>query len=476
MSARRRAAPGAGVAGVVAGAAAGAIALALAPTPDEVHTLALADEPTLGALADAHRAIGDTLPVPWYALAWLARHVVGGGPLAARALPVLAWAAAAALLALALAPLGRRAAVVGTLVPTACELVFLGAFARPYAVVAALVAAAVLAWAVGVERPERRGPPATATIALGLAVLLHPTAAAVLVAFAAAELVVARPAGGRRRWLLALAVAAGPLALVVADLGATADRQRAIPSDLGPLAPLTSLASLGLPFAVLLVAAALSAGVELHRRGTTAIAPLERLGWLLLVLVPPVAVAGMWATSGVWLHRYAAPAVLGAALVVGHRARPVVRAAPGLAVAVVVLAALALHARATVVGDHLTRAGLDEVVAELGLDDPGPDPVPIVVADPYVFELLSRTGALPGDPPLRFVGDRAYASSPAATWDERRAELDGRAFVLVGSPDASRGLLGTEDGERAVELGRAELRTSSGGRPLVAVRVEPAPG
>lgn len=347
----------------VATAVAAALAWALAPRYDELHTLSHLDHPDLRSLATSYRRNRDTLPIAGYALFWSWARVAGSGLLAARVPVVASWGILAGSLSIVTRRIGPWASLVAGIVPSATALVFLGAFARPYAPALAATAVGLVAW-------QRAGEVDRAWPWLGLAVVAFGLGGALHTALAVVPPVVAGltwwpPGAPRRRGRAAAAVlgAALPLLLGARSVSAAVRDQGRLPRSAGPSDALAFWPSALRPALPVLVVGGLLAAACRLRRGRptasdhpTARPPdrsLRRLGLALAILVPPATVLAMALTSGVYVHRYAMGALLGAGLLSAGGVGWCERSAPGWsrrigpAFAVLALAAAAAASVAT---------------------------------------------------------------------------------------------------------------------------------
>lgn len=462
---------------LVALVVAGYLAVRLAPRFDEFHTLAYLQDPDLRSFWDSYRSVGDTLPPAAYVSSWLWSQVAGTSLVATRIPVVVAWAVAAGAVTAVTRRAGAWASFCAGLLATATSLVFLGAFARPYAPALALAALAVGAWQRAADRDRSTGWLVATALLFAAASTLHYAMAAVavivgLVALAGGSTVrhragraVAPILGGTIPILLSAAL----IPQAIDDQGRLDRSVRALdaaafwPSTLRP--GLVPLAAAG----AVVVAALVWPGADRRRTGLRLLdREVLRSGWALALLVPVVTVAAMAVTSGTYVHRYTVGALLGGAFVA---AEGVGRAARrwrwvGAVAAVAVLLACGLALRSTT-GDMVSRAQADQLVADLAL---GRSDRPVVVIDEYDYLLLRDTGRAGrlelGTPPV-------VAHSPAAVdlADRLRHPEDG-PIEVVGTPRAVEELAGL-DGWRVVGLGNGTYPRPIVQQVLVHVRLEP---
>jgi hypothetical protein len=444
-----------------AGVAAASVAWLLAPTGDEFHTLAFSRLPDAGSVWRSYVAIGDTLPPAWYALAWMVGQA-SDGLAGIRAVSVISWALAAAVLASALRRYGPAAALTGGLLPTATTMLFVGTWGRPYSVSFLCVTLVVSGW-LRSRRSTHVAVYALIAAASAGAVLLHYAALAALAAVAAAEIICRRSGPGRKVTLAALGCGLIPMVISVPLIPQAIENHQRIPTNAEPAQILRFYASLGRPIlgptlAVLLTIAMTSAARRGRIRRPATMEPEVVLGTCLLALVPALAVLGMALTSGVYWHRYAASASIGAGLLlgafVGRSTSPTsLRTA---AVGAVVLGALTSPIVAW--NEHTSREQAELMPARLGLD--GEDRVRIVAADAQTFELLAHV-----DPDLRsrlvLVNPSPYAGREA--WHRPGALASPGPLQIVGRDRAVDDLL--SQAQRPCTSPRRRVRIPVSGLP-----------
>ena len=463
---------------LVALVTAGYLAVHLAPRYDEFHTLAYLQDPDLGSFWDSYRSVGDTLPPAAYVGSWLWSQIAGTSLLATRIPVVVAWAIAAGAVTAVTRRAGAWASFAAGLLATATSLVFLGAFARPYAPALALAALAIGAWQRAADRDRATGWLVATGFLFAAASTLHYAMAAVAVIVGLVTL-----AGGsavRHRTGRALAPIVGgtvPILLSVALIPRAIDDQgrldrsvRAL--DAAAFWPSTLRPAL-LPLAVVAIVVVTALAWPGDARRSTSCRLLDRellrSGWALALAVPVVTVAAMALTSGTYVHRYTVGALLGGAIVA---AEGVGRAARrwswvGTVAAVAVLLGCGLAVRSTT-GDMVSRAQADQLVADLAL---GRSDRPVVVIDEYDYLLLRHTGRAGrlelGTPPV-------VAHSPAAVdLAERLRHPEDGPIEVVGTPRAVEDLAGLE-GWRVVGLGNGTYPRPIVQQVLAHVRLEPA--
>lgn len=464
---------------LVALAAASLLALRLAPRYDEFHTLAYLEDSSLASLWDSYRSVGDTLPPGAYVAWWLWSRVAGTAILAARVPVVLAWAVTAGAVATITRRAGAWASFTAGMLATATSLVFLGAFARPYAPALACAALAIGAWQRAGRRARPGGWLAAAALLFAAASTLHYAMAAVAVVVAIAT--VAGGSGVPHRRARAIASAVGgcaPVLLSAALIPRAIDDQGRLDRSVRAVDAVAFWPStfrpglIPLALAGVVVAAALAWPGD--RRRTVARRLLDRellwAGWALALAIPAVTVAAMALTSGTYVHRYAVGALLGAALVVAEAMGRAARrwAWVGAVAAFGVLAAGGLAVR-SVTGDMVSSADADQLVADLAIDPSGPS---VVVIDEYDFLLLRHTGRAGA---LRLGTPPVVAHSPdAVDLAARLAQPDGEPIEVVGTPAAVDELLAHSSGWVATPLGDGRYVRPGVPQELVHVRLEPA--
>lgn len=465
--ARRWAPVGASVA--VAVVAASTLALRLAPRYDEMHTLSHLGDADLGALWSSYRATRDTLPPAGYVVPWLWAKVLGDGILAARVPVVLSWGVAAGALSLLTRRAGPWPSFLARVGPSATGLLYLGAFARPYAPALAALALGVLCWQRSGE-VERRGWWLTGGgVAFALASSLHHLTATV--PFAVAVATVWGP--GRARPIRSRAVAplAGGVAPVVASLplvSRAVEDQGRLDRSVRTIDPLAFWPSTLRPALIVVVGTVVVALVAVARsrrahsqrgldggRGPDApgLSPeLVWAGWLVVVATPVLTVVAMTLTSGVYVHRYAMGAVIGAAILVAALSTSMVDASPStgpifgaLAVVGVILVV------AQLCGSFLGAGAARQLPEALALDGRGSGPV--VVLDEYDLRLLRTYGdeALAGRMVLGAPATIADSPEPVDV-DALLSVADGPVDV-VGDAGQVREVLEDQPGWRGEEVG-----------------------
>lgn len=372
-----------------AASAALVVALWMAPTGDEIQTLLYVRASGPGQVLRMYRAAPDVTVPSWYLLSWLLKPLTGTGIVGTRLLAVAAWSVGAALLAHALRALPPAAAIAGALLPSATMMLFLGGFARPYALVFALSCGAAVAWQSAMQN-RRNEALALLGLSLAAATTLHFVAAALVVPFVVATALVERDR--RRRRSVVLASSIGLLPLVFgASLVDRAVTARLMPRNADLLQALVFYPSVFRPLAPAVAAGAICAiaiciGPRTADRWSR-LPPVEILGWCLLVLLPPVVLCGIAATSGRYTHRYSAGAVVGAALVTGHLVARAATRRPllGPVAAAVMIGCIPL-AVVTVTQQRMSRSDLAGLDVSLRLDEPREGP--ILVTDALTYELL----------------------------------------------------------------------------------------
>ena len=445
---------------LVALVAAAFLAQHLAPRYDEFHTLAYLQDSSFRSFWDAYRDAGDTLPPAAYGYSWLWSRVLGTSILAVRVPTVVAWAVTAGAVAALTRRAGAWASFTAGLIPTATSLVFLGSFARPYASALACAALGLWAW----ERAGRAVRPRPWLIACGLlfaaSSMLHYATAAVGVIVALVALLggsevphrlgrtLAPAVGGvmpvlLSAWLIPQAASdQGRLDRSVRALDAVSFWPSALRSGLLPLAAAGLLAVMVL----------LWPGDHRRRmRQRSLDRELVRSGWVLMLVVPAVTVAAMAVTSGIYVHRYAMGALLGAAIVVAEGLGRASRrwSWAGVVGGVAVILACVLAVRSTT-ADMVSASDVESLRTELALTAGGP---PVVVIDEYDYLLLRHAG---GAGSLALGTDPVVAHSPAAVdLDAALAASDGDPIEVVGSPGAVEALVRRSAGWTATPLGEA---------------------
>ncbi len=437
--------------------AAGWLAWTNAPRPDEFHTLSHVTEPTLGAMWRSFRSAADGSPALGYVWSWAWARVLGTGLIAVRLPYVACWGIAAAALSVLTRRAGPWAAFAAGIVPTATSLVYLGAYARGYAPVLAASAIALVCW----DRLAEGAGRATA-VALGcscaLAVGFHQLAG--LLGVLTAMVAWAVPGEGRGRPGRVVAPLVGVVVATALNgivLARSFEVQRTMARSVRPLDAIAFWPSaiapawpVLVPIGLLVLASAVHRwrGPEPTTGSDEAGSGLGRdlivLGSLAVVAVPVLAVAAMAATSGVYFHRYALPAIVGASILVAAALDPTGRptagrgwrGAPsvvGLLLVGACLLATVGSARSTVGEDRAER-----LAADLGLADAGG---PVRFSGEYDYLLVRRTAdpALAARLGLLALPDGSSSvpgvvGSPSrVAWD--RGLAPGGSVDLVGSPE-----------------------------------------
>lgn len=491
----------------VAMLAAGYLAARNAARFDELHTLAYARADDLDDLWRSYRHVRDTLPPSGYLAAWLWAQVAGTGLLAARIPVVVAWGAAAGGLTVLARRAGPWASFAAGVVPTATALVFLGAFARPYAPAFAAFVLALVCW-------ERAGDPSAAGgwwatgcgALMALACALHyATAAAAVVVGAIALVTGTDRARGRVRTVVPVVGGLAPVLASAALLPAAVRDQGRLPRSVSPLDAVrfwpSTLTPGWLAFTVLALAGAAVVIVVVRRpasgpdrtassagrSGPAGSPPALRrelvwLGWGLVVVVPVAVVAAMYVTSGTYVHRYGVAALAGLALLV---AQVVARAgrwhrlvAPALAL--VLLVGVAAATVDTARGMVSVRAAR-RLSTDLGLIDGGRGAAPddeVVVLDEYDLLLLQTYApdavadrlVLGVEPVVAGTGPVVDVAARVARAPKGPAD----GFEVVGSRAEVDALVPAGGPWRATVLDETSYVRPGVARELVRARVAPA--
>lgn len=466
---------------VAAGAAAAFLAVHLAPRYDEFHTLAYLHDDDLGSLWRSYRDARDTLPPTAYVSWWVWSRAAGTSLLAARVPSVVSWAVAAAAVTALTRRAGAWASFCAGLLASATALVFLGAFARPYAPALACLASALWCWqrATGARHPVRWLVASGSLFAVASA--LHYATAAVAVIVAVVACVGTDPA--RRCWGRVAAPAVGglvPVLLSAALLPQAAEDQGRLGQAAGPVDALgfwpSTVRPAAIPIAVvvLVVAAAWcwpGAGRSVVRRRLVD-RDVLRSGWALAIAIPVLTVAAMAATSGTYVHRYSIGALLGGAILLAEAVGRARRrwAWTAVVAAAALVAGVGLAVRATT-QQMVSERQVDRLAVELAAPSSGRE---VVVLDEYEL-LLLRRAAGPGGSRLRLGAVPAVAHSPdpvdvAARLDRR----DGTPFDVVGTPAAVDELVQASDGWKATITDRASYPRPGARQVLVRATLAPS--
>jgi hypothetical protein len=454
VAADERERPWRSIGGAVAVAVAAVLFLALrqARSYDEMFTWGEIDHGTLAGVWHSYRHTADATPPAGYVVFWVFGRVIGTGRVAMRIPTMASWAVATGCASWFLRRARPWAAFVGGLAPTASALVGLGMFARPYGMVVAAVGVAMVVWQRTLDRPGGRWAPVLLGVSLAVAVLLQYAAIAAVIAFGVAELFTRRRSPARSRAVIwAIVASLASVGLVIPLLSDATHIQSNQPHNVSVTNVPAFYVSTARP-AVLVVLAVL-AGLALVWRRPAADALAEGrvpaeparadalrteelvLGAGLAVIVPVFAVAAMWVTSGYYAHRYAAPALLGAAILMGAAVDLIVRRFPFLAVVLVALALVSVafatwHASFETPSDRR----MSQIVHHLGLPDPGE---PVVFLDPHQFLLADE--AVPSARSRDWRVDGPYAApgtAPDVVDVTAVVERAAAPVVLVGDGDA----------------------------------------
>ncbi|MGN6692883.1 MAG: glycosyltransferase family 39 protein [Aquihabitans sp.] len=466
-------------ASVVALCAAGFLAARNAPRPDEFHTLSHVGHGSLSQLWRSYRSADDATPPLAYVFSWSAARVLGEGLLAVRVPFIVSWTVAAGAIAALVRRAGPWAMLAAGLVPSATSLVYVGAYARAYAPVLACLALAACAWQ---RAADTRRPAGWLVAVAGLgavAVGLHYAASIVVGLMAAATLLVGRHRPHwRGRAAAPLVGATVALASVVLVASQALDAQGAMEATVRPVDALAFWPSAARPAWLPLLAMVLVLG------GTWLVDGLagpggraERLdgelvsfGWMVAVAVPVVTVAAMMATSGVYFHRYAIGAVLGAAIVVAQLTGAAAgRRAVGPVVVGLLLVAC-LVSTSTVSGETPSADQARRVVTDLEL---GEGSTPVVVVNEYDFLLLRRYGDDRLGRRLELLTEPGVVDSPHAVELEALVAA-GAPFELVGSDAEVNAALRSVGVAAGTPVAGAEFSRPGSPRTLVHVHVHGA--
>ncbi len=434
-----------GVALVVAGY----LASHLGPRYDEFHTLSHLDDADPGALWRSYREARDTLPPTGYVLHWVWAKAVGSSLIATRIPSVLSWAAAAGSLSLITRRAGRWPSFVAGLFPTMTALGYLGFFARPYAAAFAALAGGVLAWQRSAEVCCRRRWLTIAFAAFSLASSLHYLTASVPLCLAVATAwPIARGERPRADARFVVPAAAAILPLIVsaplfADAAADQGRlDRSVsPLDAPAFWPSTARPALpaivtGIAVVIAVIARSRSAGGHPRSTWSQLDADTVRSAALMIVVVPVVSVLAMLATSGVYVHRYAVGALIGASILAAWALTWVLgfehRSGPAFGVLALIGVALATTGIAGSMIDLSTSQSLSEELALGGSGDG-----PIVVLDEYDFLLLKMYGDDAVAQRILLGAPATVATSPTpVTMSEVLADdSPGRQIEVVGDTE-----------------------------------------
>ncbi len=472
MNARRaRLAAPAVASGAVALVAAAALAAHLGPRYDELHTLSHLGHRTPGELWRSYREARDTLPPSGYLLAWGWARAVGTDLGDARALIVVSWATAAAALSLLVRRAGPWPALLAGLAPSATALLYLGAFARPYAPALAAAALGTLAWQRAGE-VDRAGPwVAASAVGFAVATALHYLVAPVALCATGASLASGWPSS--RRSPRALAPSLGSLLPLVVSIPlyaqASADQGR-LERSVRPLDLVVFWPSVLRPALVVAVAAVLVAAVAwaAGRRGTPSGlrrssglgSELVWFGLAVVLLVPVSGVVAMALTSGTYVHRYGVGSLIGLAVLVAAAASWLVDRAgqrgrvlgPALGVLGVLAVVVASRSIAT---SFVSADAVDALPARLGLATSGGDDAIVLVLDEYDAALLRWSGDAGLDRRLVLVGPTTIAGAAGEGGaDPLEAPGVGR-IEAVGDPGEVQALLAAHPGWSARLLAEA---------------------
>lgn len=472
---------------VVAGAAALYLAGHLAPRYDELHTLAYLRDPDLGSLWRSYRSVGDTLPPAAYATWWAWSRVAGESLDAARAPSVLAWAVAAAAVTGLTRRAGAWASFAAGVLASTTALVYLGAFARPYALALAALAVALWCWqragaAPGSDRPVRWL--VASGILFAAASALHYATAAVAVVVA---LVAVAGRGSGRRWQgRALAPAVGgvvPVLLSAALIPQAIDDQGRLvrvagPADVAgfwPSAVRPAVLALAVVGAVVAVAWCWPGEDRNVVQRRLLDRDVLRSGWALAIAVPVVAVAAMALTSGTYVHRYSSGALLGGAIVLAEAVGRSARRWPwaGAVAAVALLLGTGLAIRSTT-DQMISRDRAEQLADDLGATAGSGE---VVVLDEYEYLLLRRSAPEAVARRLRLGEEPVVAHSPAPVdVAARLADPEGEPFEVLGTAAAVDELVAASDGWEAEVVGEATYPRPENPQVLVLARLEPVRG
>ena len=447
------------------------LAVRLGPRLDEFHTLAQVRQPSIGALWRSYRDAHDTLPPAGYLAAWLWTRVAGTTLVGVRMLSALSWGLAAAGSAMLVRGSSRLGMVVAGLVPSATALVYLGMFARPYAVGLAAVVWGAFAWQQGLAEPTRVGRWVASAGLFALACSQHYLLGAVP---AVLGIVWALDRRGQRRGSglapgVAVLVGFTPLAASLLLVPRAVADQGRLPwsvrwSDAVVFWPsaLTSAA----PFVLVVGVCLALAGRRPEPRPADLVG---RASVAIAVLVPPLAVGAMALTSGVYLHRYAAGALVGGSVWAGWRSagtaarRPVL--APILAIALVL--AMGVQVR-KVDRTNISMAQTRSLAHRLALDGPGGGEV--LVVQEYEFQMLYTYGPTSLRGRLHLATTNAIPGSPEPT-DLSSLLQRHRSVVVVGDAQEVGRVLDARAGVDSVVTAEATYPRPLVPRVLLAVRV-----
>jgi mannosyltransferase len=379
----------------VALAAAGVAAATASARPlwfDEIFTYHIAAQPTVAALVDALGPM-DPSPPLHYLLVRAAHGLLGASELATRLPALLAFLATSGLVWALVAP---RAGPLVALAAVAC-LPLTKAYdyayeARPYSLLLACAAAALLGWQAAAAGERRRAGLLGLFASLAIACYAHFYAFLVFIPIAVGEAV--RTATRRRVdlpvWaaMIGAGIVALPLLPLLRECMTVKPSFWASPSlrmlgmTLWLYWPLASLGLLGL------VASGVTARWPRAEPGTRAARPSlpahEVAAAATLALLPVVAFVTALVLTNAFLDRYVLPAVLGGILLLAYATRwiPARREAVAAALLVVICGLGAARA-----GLHLRRALVAEVPAPTL---PAEDRLPVVVTSPLTFAQIAH--------------------------------------------------------------------------------------
>lgn len=387
---------------------------------DELFTVHLSE---LADPADLWRALStgtDASPPLYHLLTRAARVVLGGSELATR-LPAIVgfWAMCVSVYAFVARRCRITYAVAAMLLPLATATYPMAYNARAYGLLLGCCGAALLCWQRAADGGRRW--PALVGLAVSLAVAFgsHYYAFLAVAPLCAGELV--RTATRRRldvpMWLV---MAAGPLALAVVlplALGAQGGMSAfkfppgwaAIPDIYRYL-----LKSARWPLLAVLAAAVVGALVDRARRQPEPPAPEagkppahEWAAVVAFALLPVFGVClGQWVT-GLFTARYAAPAVIGWAVLLAFAADRRFPKHHWVAVLLAVVFAVRFAGGSVREYEHQTqaRAGVARAIEQVG----GAGAEPVVVADPFAFLQLAHYAPPPVRANLVYLRDEGAA-------------------------------------------------------------------
>jgi hypothetical protein len=400
---------------------------------DELFTVYLADLPRVGDIGHALAAGADGNPPLYHLVTRLFRETLGPSELATRLPAVLGfWVMSLGVYCFVSRRCRRPFAMAAMLFPLATAVYVYAYNARPYGWLLGCCGLALVCWQSAADGRRRRSALAGLAISLSAAFASHYYAVLLLAPFGVGEIT---RTWTRRRvdWPIWLALAAGPVTLALLlplALEARRDMSQfgfspgwaAIPGSYWFL-----LKSARWPLiATLAVAAVFRLWFRSPDRVDTTCPggpPMHEIAAAgALAAIPIVGVClGQWVT-GFYTPRYAAPAIVGLAILLAFAAD---RGTTGFRALALVLVAIFI-ARFAQAGWREYRAG-GELRAEIAercvrLDQQAEPGLPVAVADPFAF--LQLTYYAP--PPLR--GRLVYLSDVAAA--RRRNPTDPRDWVL----------------------------------------------